>query len=80
MKTPQSKTTSKKIGRILKDSNVVFKYGDMKMRIPRKIKKKLKKGYVRPREVRITCAEVSAGSGRYQGKYSFAVHFEYRKK
>lgn len=43
------------------------------MRIPRKIKKKLKAGYPIPKEARVTCNEVSAGSGRYFGKYSFAV-------
>ena len=46
------------------------------MRIPRKIKKKLKAGYVRSKDVKVTCNEVSAGSGRYHGKYSFAVEFK----
>lgn len=44
------------------------------MRIPRKIKKKLKVGYDRP--VKVTCNEVSAGNGRHHGKYSFSVEFK----
>lgn len=61
---------------MLKDSNESqFKYGDMKIRIPRKIKKKLKVGCTQP--VKVVCSEISAGSGRRcYGKYSFAIEFK----
>ncbi len=45
------------------------------MRIPRKIKKQLKRGYTKP--VLVVCSEISAGSGRRcYGKYSFAIEFK----